>query len=134
MFLLLKFILTALWLIFISLIFPDFYLGNRYLILLEASLIVYLPFLIHNLFSKLTRNFAGLATLKQGLFGGTSVFIALFFIKWLFPMVNLTITGLLMTYLGVTSLEILFLKLEKHFLPDKNRIFRKVVLLRKGKG
>lgn len=92
---------AALLLIFTSLIIPDLRLGGRYLILLEAITIAYL--------AQMIRKFWGerLSYRNRGLLGGVSVIPGLFLFEIIFQGVNLTVTGILISSLGMTLFEML---------------------------
>jgi dolichol kinase len=92
---------SALLLIFTSLIIPEFRLGGRYLILLEAVTIAFL--------AQMIRKFWGgrLQYRNRGLLGGVSVFLGLLLFEFIFPSVNLTAAGILISFPGMTLLEML---------------------------
>lgn len=114
MLILVRFFYTALLLIIVSMVFPRFDPGNRWIILGDAALVAAVMSVI--------RLFLGerLNTRWRGLLAGMGLFIGLVIASRFLAGVHLAWEGLLSAYLGVVCLEwVLPRKLEKKTLQDE---------------
>jgi uncharacterized membrane protein YvlD (DUF360 family) len=97
--LLLRIILTALWLIFTNLLLSGFQPGGRYLILLEAIVIGAITHLVRLFISKRMNPRAIRFMSAAGLIPG------LFLVRFVFTGIKLSVLGVLVAYLGMIMIE-----------------------------
>lgn len=93
--------LTALWLIFTSLVFIAFQPGGRYLILLDAITIGLITYLIRFYICK------GMDCRVRSLLSAGGVVVGFGLIRLVFSGIKLTVAGMLLAYLGLVMLELI---------------------------